>query len=110
MAYFGHTYGLEVRSLASAAGEAAATLPPELSTWLADHQIRTLFREQLADLQTIRKIARPLMLNSDPLIFSLSLGKPGSRLSGVSSEMEVEFYLQAHQYTVEVILGRLLID
>lgn len=110
MAYFGHAYGLEIRSLASAAGEAPASFPPELTTWLTDHQVRTLFREQLADLQTIRTIARPLMLNSDPQIFSLSLGKAGSRVSGISSELEVEFYLQAHQYTMEVIIGRLLID
>jgi ABC-type Zn uptake system ZnuABC Zn-binding protein ZnuA len=107
MAYFGHTFGLEVRSMASASGEAPAQPSQELRNWISEHRIRALFREYLADLQTIKAIARPLSLNSDVQIFSLSLASPGTRLPGVASELEVDRYLAAWQYTSEAILGRL---
>ncbi len=107
MAYFGHTFEIEVRSLASASGEAPAQASKELRDWLSEHRIRALFREYLADLPTIQAIARPLSLNADLQIFSLSLAPPGIRLPGVASELEVDRYLGAWQYTSEAILGRL---
>ena len=110
MSYFGKAYSLEVRSLATAAGEAPARAPDELVAWLGEHNVRSLFREQLADLETIRKLARPLSLSSDSTVFSLSLAPPGTRLPGISSELEVDSYLPAMQYTLEAVLGRLAVN
>lgn len=110
MAYFGRAYHLELRSIASASGEAPAQPAQELKDWLSEHRVRTLFREQLADLQTIRAVARPLSLHSDLPILSLSLGKPGTRLPGVAAELEGDSYVGAWQFTSETILGRLAIE
>jgi manganese/zinc/iron transport system substrate-binding protein len=110
MLYFGKAYGLGVRSLATAGGEASPEASAELVAWLGEHNVRSLFREQLADLETIRRLARPLMLNSDSMVFSLSLALPGTRLPGISSELAVDSYLPAMRYTIEGVLGRLAID
>ncbi|MDB6071387.1 MAG: manganese transporter [Verrucomicrobiales bacterium] len=107
MAYFAAAYHLEIRSMASAAGEASAKPSEDLASWISSHNIRLLFREQLADLQTIRQIARPLLLSSDPQIFTLSLASPGTRFAGMSSELEVDRFLPACSYNVDTILARL---
>jgi manganese/zinc/iron transport system substrate-binding protein len=110
MLYFGKAYGMEVRSLATAGGEAPPEASAELVAWLGEHNVRSLFREQLADLETIRRLARPLMLNSDAMVFSLSLALPGTRFPGISSELAVDSYLPAMRYTIEGVLGRIAID
>lgn len=107
MAYFSAAYRLEVRSMATAVGEASSKPSEELANWIGAHNIRNLFREQLADLQTIRQIARPLLLASDSQIFSLSLAKEGTRFAGIASELEVDRYLPAFAFTVDSIVGRL---
>lgn len=110
MHYFGKAYAMEVRSLATAGGEAPPKASAELVAWLGEHNVRSLFREQLADLETIRRLGRPLMLNSDSMVFSLSLALPGTRLPGISSELAVDSYLPAMRYTIEGVLGRVAID
>jgi manganese/zinc/iron transport system substrate-binding protein len=107
MAYFGAAYRLQVRSMANAAGEAPATIPGELTTWLTENGIKNLFREHFADMKTVRSLARPLNLNPDFQIFSLSVGKPGTILAGISGEMDVSLFLPALRYTMDTIQGRL---
>lgn len=107
MAYFGGAYGLEVRSLANAHGEAPAQITDELAAWLSDHHVRTLFREHLTDAQTLRKLALPLSLNPELQIFSLSLAPPGTHLLSASGDLQVERYLPAMEYTVATLLSRL---
>lgn len=107
MAYFGAAYHLQVRSMANAAGEAPAIIPGEMTTWLTENGIKNLFREHFADVKTVRSLARPLNLNSDSQIFSLSLGKPGTLLAGISGEMDVSLFLLALRYTMDTIQGQL---
>ncbi len=107
MAYFGRAYGMEMRSVANEEGEASKKSLPELSSWLELNRVKILFRESITDLKTIKDLARILNVTPDLEIFSLSLGKPGMRLPGLTSELEVDRLLPAHLYTAEAILSRL---
>jgi len=106
MGYFANAYGLQVRSLANAAGEAPSKTAPGLISWMEEHHIRTLFRESIADPKVIKTLARPLNLSADPQIFSLSLASAGTRLPGVVSELAVDEFLPAQRYTAGEILIR----
>lgn len=110
MAYFGAAYQMETRSLADAAGAAPAAFSEELTSWLSGNNVRTLFREHFADLKTIRGLGRSLKVNSDPQIFSLSLAKPGTKLAGLSSEMEVDSFVPAFRYTAEIIKDHIALE
>jgi len=107
MAYFGRAYGMEVRSIANADGEASKKSLSDLSPWLELHRVKILFRESITDLKIIKDLAHDLKVTPDLEIFSLSLGKPGMRLPGLTSELEVDRLLTAHRYTAESILSRL---
>lgn len=107
LAYFGRAYGMEVRSIANAEGEASKSTLPELISWLELHRVKILFRESITDLRIIKELARTLNVTPDLEIFSLSLGKPGMRLAGLTSELEVDRLLPAHLYTGQSILSRL---
>lgn len=110
LAYFGQVYGVEVRSLATANGDAPAKIPEELAQWIAGHRVRSLFRESFADAAVIRELVRPLFLSVDSQLFSLSLGQPGTVLPSTSGDLLVSEYLQAHQYNVESVLGRIALE
>lgn len=107
MAYFGRAYGMEVRSIANAEGEASKKALPELISWRELHRVKILFRESITDIKIIKDLARTLKVIPDLEIFSLSLGKPGMRLPGLISDLEVDRLLPAHVYTSQSILSRL---
>ena len=107
MAYFGAAYGLQTRSLANSAGETPRQFPEALTSWLSENHVRNLFREHFADAKLVRALARPLNLVSDPQIFSLSLGLPGTILAGLSSETDVGTFLPALRYTLETVKAQL---
>ena len=110
MAYFGAAFHLEIRSLASAAGQVPTPFPEDLRAWLSVNNVKTLFREHFADVKNLRAVAQPLNLASDLQIFSLSLDEPGTLIPGLASEMDVGTYLPAFRYTVDIIKGRLAIE
>jgi manganese/zinc/iron transport system substrate-binding protein len=107
MAYFADAYSLEFRSLANAAGEMPLTLPAELTSWIRDHSLHHVFREQFTDIQMIKKVTTPLFLSIGDQILSLSLAKPGTSLPGLTSELAVDSYLPAQRYTSNAITAHL---
>ena len=110
MAYFGAAYRLQTRSLAGSVGNVPAAFPEDLTAWLSENNVKTLFREHFADLKAIRSVSRPLNLASDPQIFSLSLGLPGTVVPGLSSDMDVSTFLPALRYTLDTIKARLAVE
>lgn len=107
LAYLGSAYNLQTRSLADSAGEAPAKFPEDLVAWLTENNVRTLFREHFADPKLVKSMARPLSLDSDPQIYSLSLSQPGTMMGSISSEIDVGFFLPALRYSLETIKARL---
>ncbi len=110
MAYFAKAYGLEARGLASGPDPFPEKAPSELSDWVADHRVRTLFRESFTPAAAILPLSRQLQLLGDLPIISLNLAAPGTRLPGASNELKVDSYLPALRYTAETILGRLRVE
>lgn len=107
MAYFGKAYGLETRGLCHQGDPIPEKPNADLSDWVADHRVRTLFREHFVPAAALLPLSRQLKLLGELPIFSLSLAAPGTRLPGASNELKVDSYLPALRYTAEAILGRL---
>jgi ABC-type Zn uptake system ZnuABC Zn-binding protein ZnuA len=110
MAYFGRAYDLEFRSLCNAEGVIPGKLPSDLNTWLTDKHIHHFFRDQSTRRQDYKEVLAPLTLSEDHIILSLSLAKAGTVFAGTASELAVDAYLPALQYTADLIAGRLALE
>ncbi|MES2705542.1 MAG: zinc ABC transporter substrate-binding protein [Verrucomicrobiota bacterium] len=109
MRYFGQAYGLNVRSLWNARGEdfpAEAYKP--ITAWLTEHRIRMLFRENITDGELIHARMHDLGLSSNKVIVSVTLGKPGFLMAGLSEGLDAGKYKSAFKYTCDTIYSMLI--
>ena len=110
MAYFARAYGLETRSLATAAGRAPATLPEDLTDWLSRHAVGTLFREQDTDEAVLRSLLKEYRIDPAPVIYSLATAPPGTSHGIASRQYDVSGVVDAIRYTGDIIQSRLQVD
>jgi manganese/zinc/iron transport system substrate-binding protein len=110
MAYFARAYGLELRSIANAGGQAPQALPDELKAWLSERRVGTLFHEQDTNETVLAALLLGSKVVTGPVIYSLALPAAGTFHTIATKRYDVTAINDAIRYTGDVVQSKLQID